>query len=214
VREAAAEGSTWRVVIDGVRRELFSYWQMLPVAERIRIARHLRSFWDVHRFRMAPQIQSLMAQGREEGWLRISAGRIDEIGSDAGRFAIRWTPRGGETQTIAADAIINCTGPDSDLARSPNPLIRSAIEQGHARPDALRMGFDVDAQGRLLDRNGEPSPGLWAAGPSARAIVGEATGVAEASAHARLVADAVADSLGAGGKAALQFPRHPSGDTE
>ncbi len=195
IAEAAEVGVSWHAVIDAVRRRLIPYWASLPMPEQAKIVHRLRTFWDVHRFRMAPQVVELMERGRSQGWLRLSAGHIEEIGRDGDRFSVRWTPRGGETRAEPAEAIINCTGPDNDLRRSSNPVIRSAIANGLIRPDALRIGVDVDADGHLIDSEGCVNAGLWAAGPLARVVVGEATGVPEASAHARHVAEAIAHSL-------------------
>jgi uncharacterized NAD(P)/FAD-binding protein YdhS len=195
ISDVAEANLPWHAVIDAVRRNFLVVWPALPMQQRAKIARHLRTYWDVHRFRMAPQVQRLMAEGESAGWLRLSAGRIDEIGRSALKFCIRWTPRSGMPQAEHADAVINCTGPDGNPARSTNPVIRSAIAEGLIRPDALRIGLDVDADGRLLGRDGMPSNGLWAAGPLARIIVGEATGIPEASAHARHVAGALAVTL-------------------
>ena len=194
-KEAERLGLTWHAVVDALRRELATYWRTLPLAERQRILRHLRSPWDVHRFRMAPQVANLMDRGRREGWLHFSAGRVDGIERIKSRFVLRWTPRGGEPLAEEADAIVNCTGPDSDIRRSPRAVVRNLLDRGSIRADGLRIGFDVNAEGRLLDRGGRASARLWAAGPLARAVVGEATGVPEASQQARVVASALAAAI-------------------
>ncbi|WP_207773896.1 FAD/NAD(P)-binding protein [Rhizobium rhizogenes] len=54
LREAEAQGMTWHCVVDAVRGQGQEIWKNLPVAARRRIARHVRPFWDVHRFRVAP----------------------------------------------------------------------------------------------------------------------------------------------------------------
>lgn len=195
VEELAAQGRSWHAVVDAVRRNLATYWSTLPVTERAKIVRRLRSYWDVHRFRIAPQVAELLATGEREGWLKLHAGHIGTIGRESDGFAVTWTPKGEAARTGLYGAIVNCTGPDGDLDRSNNPLLRAAIADGFVRPDALRIGLDVDAMGHALGRNGEMSPHLWAAGPLARAIVGEATGVPEASSHARHVAEALAATL-------------------
>jgi uncharacterized NAD(P)/FAD-binding protein YdhS len=198
IADVEAAGGEWQTVIDSLRRKLQVYWHTLPLAEQAKIARRLRPFWDVHRFRIAPQVADLIASGRAAGWLTISAGHILGIGRSDARFRIDWRPRRGERRGEDVDAIINCTGPDSDIRRSDNPFLQSALREGHLGPDALRAGLAVDADGRLLSRSGSVSPGLWAAGPFARAVVGEATGVPEASAQARHVAEAIASELRVG----------------
>lgn len=195
VEELAAQGRSWHAVVDAVRRNLAGYWSTLPVEERSKIVRRLRSYWDVHRFRMAPQVADLLAAGQREGWLELRAGHIGSIGREGERFKVTWTPKGEAARSDVYGAIVNCTGPDGDLSRSTNPLLRAAVNDGFVRPDALRIGLDVDARGGALDRDGNLTPHLWAAGPLARAIVGEATGVPEASFHARHVAEVLAATL-------------------
>lgn len=198
IREAESCGQTWHAVVDALRAKLPTYWPTLPHAERAKIVRHLRAWWDVHRFRIAPQVDSLIGRGQTEGWLTTGAGRVHRIRRSGDRFRLDWTPRNGTRTEKALDAIVNCTGPDSDIGRSSNPLLRMAIEKGYIRPDGLRLGIDVDTAGHTIDRRGSINFGLWATGPLARIVVGEATGVPEASDHARNVAASLAASIGIG----------------
>jgi uncharacterized NAD(P)/FAD-binding protein YdhS len=193
--DAQESGETWHVVIDALRFHLARYWPTLPLAQRKKIARHLRTWWDVHRFRIAPQVDELMTTGRAEGWLSIAAGRVHGVGVDGDRLSLAWKPRAGRQRTSIFDAVINCMGPDSDISRSSNPMLRKAVDAGHIRPDAFRTGIDVDEFGRVSAADGSIRPGLWAAGPLARAVVGETTGVPEASGHARIVAVSLATTL-------------------
>jgi uncharacterized NAD(P)/FAD-binding protein YdhS len=193
--DAQEAGQTWHVVVDALRLHLAHYWPTLPLPQRKKIARHLRTWWDVHRFRIAPQVDYLITKGRAEGWLSINAGRVHRIGVDGERLSLEWTPRTGRRRTSTFDAIVNCTGPDGDIGRSPAPMLRGAVEAGHIRPDAFRTGIDVDEFGSVCVADGSVRRGLWAAGPLARAAVGEATGVPEASGQARVVAESLATAL-------------------
>src|SRR5256885_12835686 len=47
--------------------------------------------------------------------------------------------KGGGQRRIAADWLINCSGPQSDFARNREPLIRHLLKTGTARPDPLRL---------------------------------------------------------------------------
>ncbi|MCS5881621.1 hypothetical protein LNP17_24850 [Klebsiella variicola subsp. variicola] len=44
---------SWQVVLDAVRQQGQRIWQALSVADRQRFLRHLRHYWDVHRYRVA-----------------------------------------------------------------------------------------------------------------------------------------------------------------
>ena len=195
VRKAVADlerdGRTWHVAIDSVRRQLPSFWTSLPTFERRKIARRLKTYWDVHRFRMAPQVADLLADGRRDGWLSMEAARVTKIGREDHRFVVFYIGPSGIVVERRVDAIINSTGPDSDISRSINPLLLAAQRDGFIRPDSLRLGIDVDANGAVISSNGLAEARLWASGPLARSFVGEATGVPEASAHARKVASSI-----------------------
>ncbi len=196
IREAAAAGLGWHPVVDELRSRLPIYWRTLPLSERIKIARRLRAWWDVHRFRIAPQVHRLIAGGETEGWLAIHRGHVHGIDGNRDGLRLDWTPRHEQRRETGFDVIINCTGPDSDIARSAGPMLRHALDAGFIRPDPLRIGIDVDADGRAIDRGGSAGASLWVAGPLARAVVGEATGLPEASDSARKAANGVAASVG------------------
>ncbi len=76
LRAAEAEGRTWHSVLDAVRAQGQEIWQRLPVAERRRIARHVRPFWDVHRFRIAPQVEAAVERAISAGRLTVLAASV------------------------------------------------------------------------------------------------------------------------------------------
>ena len=72
--------------------------------------------------------------------------------------------------------VINCTGPQSDLTRTNDPLLRDLVAKGLARPDQLGLGLAVNEEGRLLDSREQPSR-LYALGPMTRGTFWEITAV-------------------------------------
>jgi uncharacterized NAD(P)/FAD-binding protein YdhS len=188
----AKGGADWHSVLNTVREQLPLFWTSLALSERARIVRHLKPYWDVHRFRAAPQVSDLLRSGQREGWLTIGAGRIHAIGAADGRFRVELTRR-GEPSELLADAIINCTGPGAGLKQ--HSLLRSAADAGFIRQDSLNLGIDVDAEGRAVGRGGDISRGLWCGGPLARAYTGDTTGAPEVSDQARRIAEAIARDL-------------------
>jgi uncharacterized NAD(P)/FAD-binding protein YdhS len=179
-----------------LRRSLPTIWAQIPVSERSRIVRRLRVYWDVHRYRLAPQVAATLDDALRIGQLEVSAGRIHRIEATAGGFDVIWQARGqAHASREAFDAIINCTGPDADVGRSSNALFRNLLAYGLVRPDPLRLGLDVDAESRALDGEGRPVPGLYVTGPLTRGRFGEVMGVPDASKHARWVADRIATEI-------------------
>ena len=84
LREAAADHNVdWRAVIDGLRPATTQLWQALPVGERARFTRHLRSFWDPMRHRLPPQTAATIDALRASGQLDILAAHIEHVDGSA-----------------------------------------------------------------------------------------------------------------------------------
>ncbi|HYD66985.1 FAD/NAD(P)-binding protein [Azospirillum sp.] len=176
---AEAEGAGWRSAFDALRPHHHRLWQALDESERRRFLRHGRGLWDVHRHRMAPRVAARIESLREAGRLEVRSGRL--LGLVAAERGLRITvaPRSGEAPWSLVGTLINSTGPQCDYARIRHPLVRALLGQGLARPDPLRLGLDVTADGALVGADGRPSDRLFAVGPLARAPYWEMLAVPE-----------------------------------
>ncbi len=76
VARAAAQELPWQVVLDAVRNQGQTIWQGLTFADRQRFLRHLRSYWDVHRYRIAPQAADVLSQRSNDGSLKVLAASL------------------------------------------------------------------------------------------------------------------------------------------
>jgi uncharacterized NAD(P)/FAD-binding protein YdhS len=177
VRERAAVVG-WRAAVDELRPMTQMMWGAADAATRGRFLRHLRPYWDVHRHRLAPavagRVDALCASGR----LRFAAGKIVSAEADGGHALLRWRPRGSDAvvETRAA-RIVNCTGPQGDLLRSGEPLLRQLLAAGVVRPDALRIGLDVDPQSQVIGGDGAADERLYCIGPMTRGGLWEVVAV-------------------------------------
>jgi len=196
IRAAAAQGVTWHPVIDAVRAQASKFWQALPVGERQRIVRHLRPYWDAHRFRIAPQPEAVIDRRLGDGSLEIFAGSLEQAkASGAGiQIAIR-RRRSKVIEHRAVDAVIVTTGPAHDRALSNEPHLAALARAGWIRPDALGLGVACGLDARALDRHGAPVPTLFVAGPLARAAFGELMGLPQVSDFALFVAGEAGQEL-------------------
>jgi uncharacterized NAD(P)/FAD-binding protein YdhS len=180
VRRGTVDGYNWRSIIDALRPHLRHLWMRLPEAERRRFLRHVRPYWEVHRHRMAPQVAQLLDAERQSGRLTVVAGRLRSLTPEAGGLKPVVTPRGnGSVRELPAGWVINCSGPACDYARIGHPLVRSLLDSGLARPDALGLGLDVTADGVVVGADGSVSEGLYALGPVTRGTFWEITAVPE-----------------------------------
>jgi uncharacterized NAD(P)/FAD-binding protein YdhS len=187
------EAIGWREAVHEVRQAVRLLWSRAPLAERRRFIRHLRPWWDVHRHRIAPAVAERIAALQAEGRLGFAAGRIRSAEADGDAAAVTWRPRGGGAdRRLRVRRIVNCTGPELDIARAGEPLLDALLGAGRIRPDGCRLGIDVDPQCRALAAAGEPSGSLYAIGPMTRGAFWESIAVSDIAAQAGAVARRIA----------------------
>lgn len=175
---ARGEAIGWRHAVDQLRPLTQGLWRSAGDAERRRFLRHLRPWWDIHRHRIAPSVAGRIQAMIERGQLRVAAGKIASVEPEGGRAAVSWRPRGSDRlERIEVARIINCTGPEADLPRSPEPLLKALFERGAIRPGPVGLGIDVDDHMRVLNRDGAPDPRLYAVGPITRGLLWEIVAV-------------------------------------
>jgi uncharacterized NAD(P)/FAD-binding protein YdhS len=187
--EAARESNQcWRGVLDSLRPVSNDLWNDLSRADKARFLRHLKTYWEAHRHRMAPEIHARLDQHRSRGAVRIVGGRIREVRSSGDMATVRILLRQGGEQEFRVNRIINCTGIQENYERAARPLIRSLIVGGLARANELGIGFQTDEHGALLDKEGIPSRVLFTLGPPRRGQLFETTAVPEIRVQAEKLA--------------------------
>ncbi len=184
LRRAAAscerEGSDWRAAVDALRPHLPRIWSSFNLAEKDRFLRHLGSLWDVHRHRVAPEIDRIVADARREGQLAVIAGRVRRVEEDGEGVAVTLVRRGRPgVETLFARRVLNCTGPSRDVRADHSPLLGALITRGLGRPDPMGMGLEVAKGGALVDAAGKRSKRLFALGPLLKGQLWETTAVRE-----------------------------------
>lgn len=176
----------WRASVDGLRPHSIALWRGLGETERRRFLRHLRPWWDVHRHRIAPPVAARIEAMRASGRLEVAAARVARVEGDVVTLA----RRGGGEIKRRFDALVNCTGPEGDIGRIGDPLIRSLLAGRRARPDPLGLGLDVDSGSRLVGSG--PGPALYALGPLTKGAFWEIVAVPDIRGQAAGVAGAIA----------------------
>ncbi len=196
VRAAAAEGDPWQAVFDDVRGNARRLWAALDVTERRRLVRHLRPYWDVHRFRVSPQAETAIAGLRERGQFQSMAASLLGAAWDGERVQVRLRPRRShEEVSIDVDAVVVTTGPAHDAVIAANPALASLAAAGLVRADPAGLGLDVDPINRAIGAGGVVRRDLLVAGPLARGQVGELMGLPQVSEHAATVAETALSTL-------------------
>ena len=169
-----AQGGDWRSVIDGLRPYTQRLWRELPPASKRRFLEHARAWWDVHRHRMAPEVEARMTDALCAGRLTVMAAKVAGIEPNEAGARVRYRRRGqSESLSMQVGAIVDCTGIVKDPLASANPAVRSLFERGLARVDPLHIGIETGADGAIVNQDGAPSRRLFAVGPLTRAAFWE-----------------------------------------
>ncbi|HEY5334263.1 MAG TPA: FAD/NAD(P)-binding protein [Solirubrobacterales bacterium] len=210
----AKQGDDWRDVIDSMRPLTPQLWKSLKVEEKQRFLSEFQRLWDIHRFRMAPDVAERFDALCSAGRLRTGASSIVSLEPYRGRAraALR-IPGSHEVEIVEVDRVINCSGAGCDLRRQAPPLLAGLLAAGSARPDELGLGLDVDEDGALLDAEGLPSERLFAIGSLRKGVEWEAIGITEIRDHSGAVARQIV-AAGEREDAARVTALHPAASTE
>ncbi|MTV16237.1 MULTISPECIES: FAD/NAD(P)-binding protein [Bradyrhizobium] len=174
VAQHAAQGGDWRGFIDGLRPYTQRLWHELPLSSKRRFLEHARAWWDVHRHRMAPELESRITAALFSGQLTMMAAKVIKIEPNCGGATVTYRRRGAaETHHLRVGAVVDCTGIVKDPTAAPNPAIRGLFERGRACVDPLRIGIETDPNCAIVDCEGVPSERLFAVGPLTRATFWE-----------------------------------------
>ncbi|QND55074.1 SidA/IucD/PvdA family monooxygenase (plasmid) [Phyllobacterium sp. 628] len=197
LKQATNNGLSWHPVLDALRDQAPSIWSALSARERQRLIRHLRSLWDVHRFRIAPQIEAVLDQRSREGTLAIIAASLQSAALNEG-FKVSYRHRcSSNIETGHFDAIVITTGPAHTAIAKNNPLIGSLFEQGLLSADPVGLGLHTARTGQAVGIKGAITETLYIGGPLARGTFGELMGVPEVTGYAEFIAQAIKNQIAA-----------------
>lgn len=184
-------GRPWQWRIDANRHHAQAFWIGLSPAEKRRFLRHARSFWDVHRHRIAPQLREQLDAEFETGTLRIHAGRVGIIEPGHGSLRVILDHHDGQQTELHLGLLLNSLGFELDYRRADAPLVQGLLRSGTVRPGELGLGLDTDAIGRLKGSDGRTSPTLYTLGTARIGQLWETTAAHEIRMQAAELAGAL-----------------------
>ncbi|MHC2300689.1 FAD/NAD(P)-binding protein [Rhizobium mongolense] len=192
---AAEIGESWHAVIDQVRSNGHEIWRNLPIAERQRIVRHLRPYWDVHRFRIAPQVEEVLDRAIAEGRLEILAASVAGVKTDGAAIDVFLRRRSGERGERRFDAVVVTTGPAHGSILQSQIWLHELNRNGHLKLDPTGLGIACNESSEALGTDGLADSSLLISGPLARGTFGELMGLPQVTEHAVFIAAELAKKL-------------------
>jgi uncharacterized NAD(P)/FAD-binding protein YdhS len=189
-RALAAHGD-WRGVIDGLRPYVARIWQSLPRIERQRFMRHARTFWEVMRHRMAPEVAANVRALAQAGLFQHMAARILTGEGDCDGVTLTICGRGEVVPvTVHFDWIVNCTGPGSVRGHALSPVLTELIRSGYLEEDELGLGVRSTADGHAFAQ-GRRINDMIVVGTLRKPDLWESTAVPELRQQAAAAAEAI-----------------------
>ncbi len=193
VRKKAAQAVNWQAGIDGFRSVTQRWWGALAPGEKRNFMRHLQTYWDIHRHRMAPSIAAKIDSYQKSGELVILSGGIKamqeaEADKSSAKVEVEIQERYSEPQTLLFDKVINCTGPQLKLKAIDSPLMANLHRRGLIAPDQTGAGINCQPCGKVIDSSGQSNNQLYAIGPLLKAVLLESVAVPELKGQAEELA--------------------------
>jgi uncharacterized NAD(P)/FAD-binding protein YdhS len=198
VAQAGSDRLPWQAVFDDVRANGQRIWRGFDTAEKKRFLRHLRVFWDAHRYRIAPQIEKILEDKQRDQSLHVFAASLRSVERQNDKITIGLQPRRRPkdlTQHVTVDRVIVTTGPSHGTVVDQNPALSSLAQHGLLQADCLNLGIRVDPFGQVINPAGVSEPTLLVVGPLAREQYGELMGLPQVAAQPNAVAEHVAAYL-------------------
>jgi uncharacterized NAD(P)/FAD-binding protein YdhS len=189
IGRVSQQGDDWRDVIDSMRPISPQLWRSLRTEDKQRFLSEFQRLWDVHRFRMAPDVADRFEALEASGRLVTEANAIVSVEphGERARVFLR-TPGSHDLDTVEVDRVINCSGAGCDLRRQAPPVLAGLLAAGRARPDELGLGLDVSEDGAVLDAEGAESERIFVVGSLRKGVEWEAIGVTEIRDHSGCIA--------------------------
>jgi len=180
IRKVRKFGVSAEPVVDALRPFTQQLWQHFSDEDKRLFMRRFRHLWGVARHRIPPHIHDKIVQLRLSGKLKVLAGRIQAISIEENVARVQFSNKIGAIEELLVGRIINCTGPETDIEKMSENLLKSCLEKGLIVQDSLKLGLQTDLTNfRLKDKFGRTNHPFYTLGSHLKGELWESTAVNE-----------------------------------
>jgi uncharacterized NAD(P)/FAD-binding protein YdhS len=167
-------------ITDSLRPFTQNIWINLSVTEKKRFLSHVRHLWGLARHRLPIHIHDQIQRLRIEKKLEIMKGRINDIHENEDTITLEYYNKSTQQQeTLNVTRIINCTGPQVNVQKSTNPLIKCLVQKGMIQSDLYRLGIVTTSEYEVVNAYDQVLTGMFTLGGNLRGMLWETTAVPE-----------------------------------
>jgi len=180
-------------LIDSIRPHTQRFWRGFSYSEKVRFMRHFRHLWGLARHRLPFVTYDIIQKERIKGTLSIKSGYVISTKPVENGIEISYHDNTTkQNQTIIAEALINCTGPESDITKTNSSLLQNCLKKGYIQQDELKLGISANINTfETINSAGKENWKVFAIGNLLRGELWESTAVNELRIQAKNLASAI-----------------------
>lgn len=180
IRKVRKFGVSAEPVVDALRPFTQQLWQHFSDEDKRLFMSRFRHLWGVARHRIPPHIHDKIVHLRLSGKLKVLAGRIQAISIKENTAQVQFMVKNGAIKELLVGRIINCTGPETDIEKMSENLLKSCLNKGLIEQDSLKLGLQTDLTNfRLKDKFGRTNHPFYTLGSHLKGELWESTAVNE-----------------------------------
>jgi len=180
IEQATASGNPTEALVDAIRPKTQEIWMGLTAQEKKQFMDHVKPFWNVTRHRSAKQVHESVKALIEKNVLQVMAGRLISMAETGNSVEVIFRDKKTlKNKIIHVNRVINCTGPETDITRIHDGLIKNLLDRGFIAPDELKLGVNALPDGCIIQRDNSISSFLFTIGSNLKGILWESTAVPE-----------------------------------
>lgn len=168
-------------VIDSLRPYSHKIWQSFTLEEKKQFINKFRHMWGVARHRLPVFIYDIIEKLRIEGQLIVYQGKLVDITEKGNEVLVTFhNAKQKSDETLKVQRVINCTGPETSIYKTLNPLLRKLADKGILSADPLELGVNTDISTyNIINSKGRKLNNLFTLGTNLKGSLWETIAVPE-----------------------------------
>ncbi len=175
-----AEGNPAEALMDAIRPKIQEIWMSFSRAEKVQFMEHVKPYWNVTRHRASRQVHDSITKLIKKNTLSVIAGRLISITETDTSIEVTFREKKTlKNRTIHVNRVINCTGPETDISKINDALIKNLLQRGFICQDELKLGMNALPCGTIIQRDNSLSSFMFTIGTNLKGILWESTAIPE-----------------------------------
>jgi uncharacterized NAD(P)/FAD-binding protein YdhS len=191
IKKVRKLGISAEPVIDSIRPFSQKIWQSFTLEEKKKFLTKFRYMWGVARHRLPVFIYDIIENLRISGQLEVYQGKLLDITENGNEVSVTFhNVKKRSDETLKVQRVINCTGPETSIYKTLNPLLNKLAEKNIISADPLELGINADISTyNIITREGKKSHNIFTLGTNLKGMLWETIAVPELRQQCKQLSD-------------------------